>query len=128
MVQEVHTDGGSAPLDPSATLDDLPGARPTGFSVNFPVTPQTVDSGATEYWAGTHRDLGLKRGRADPAGRFATEAMREEYEAEHGPPKRTFGEPGDVFIRNTMVWHRCCTDFSPSNVCVEAQLERSSDT
>ena len=81
IVAQVHTDGGSAPIDPAATIDDLPGARPTGFSVNFPLIAQTAESGATEYWPGTHRDLGLKHGLADPAGRFATAQMREDYEA-----------------------------------------------
>ena len=115
MLQECHTDGGSAPIDPTATIDDLPGARPTGFSVNFPLIAQTAESGATEYWPGTHRDLGLKHGLADPAGRFATAQMREDYEAKHGPSKRTFSEPGDALIRNAMVWHRGVANHSDTH-------------
>ena len=62
MVQEVHCDGGSQPLDPTATFDDLPGPRATGWAVGIPLVAQTAESGATEYWAGSHRDLGLKAG------------------------------------------------------------------
>ena len=41
-IQEVHTDGGSAPIDPAATARDLPQGchSPTGFSVNIPLVAQ----------------------------------------------------------------------------------------
>ena len=108
MVQELHTDAGSAPIDPAATPADLLGAphRINHWSVNFPLVEQNIETGATEYWAGSHLDPGLKRGRADPAGRFATVGMCTEYEALHGPPRRTFVDCGDAIIRNGLVWHR----------------------
>jgi hypothetical protein len=78
----------------------------------IPLVAQTAESGATEYWPGSHLDLGLKQGKADPNGRFATAEMRTEFEAKHGPSKRTFCEVGDVLMRNGMVWHRGMSNHS----------------
>jgi hypothetical protein len=83
MVQEVHTDGGCE-TDKTATV--APGAEITGFSVNFPLCDQTVQSGATQYWPGSHRDLGLIHGDADPNGRYPTATMLAEYEVSAAPP------------------------------------------
>lgn len=113
MVQEVHTDGRAAPIDSMATVEDLP--HRTGFSVNIPLLAQTAETGATEYWPGSHSDLGLKHGRADPAGRFPTAAMLAQFETTHGPPKRTFCEVGDLLMRDAMVWHRGTANYSDSH-------------
>ena len=92
------------------------------YSINLPLLDQSDETGATVYWPGTHKDLGLWRGlgRGGSAGReglpelrlgnglglgrFPSAAMVREWEAVHGPPKRTYVQVGDAIIRNPRVW------------------------
>ena len=53
------------------------------YRCSFPLCDQTVASGATEYWPGSHRDLGLIHGDADPNGRYPTAKMIEDFEVSY---------------------------------------------
>jgi hypothetical protein len=117
--QAVHIDA-NATFQPHLTQAP---PHPPSFSVNLPLLDQTDQTGATEYWPGTHNDLGLfhghgrggklSRGCPDAPelptqGRFPSEAMIAEWEAaaHGGPPKRTYVKRGDAIIRDPRVWHR----------------------
>lgn len=113
--QAPHVDA-NCPYEPHRTA--VP--PPESFSINLPLLNQTDETGATVYWPGTHKDLGLWHGlgrggvagRPEGApelrtqGRFPSEAMLRDWEACRGEPKRTYVEVGDAIIRNPRVWHR----------------------
>ncbi len=100
-VQHVHADLGH--LFPGV-VDPHPCCS---AAINIPLCDTDERNGATEYWPGTHREIGPVYNRGLMISPQALEQRRDQR-----PPERMACRQGDVIVRDMRMWHRGVTNRS----------------